>query len=126
VSDFKINRLLQRRAAPLTDELPTIDAFDAYFAAQFPNRSGWRDLPEEAMWPGRSETWLNVMATESNLVRDAHFVRTMVDLVRKGERVFAIAGRSHTVVQEPVLRESLGPGERGELSSARPWEKPAD
>jgi len=123
VSDFKIGRLLSRRAAPLTDALPTIAAFDAYFAAQFPQFSGWRDLPEEAMWPGRTDSWLNVMASRSNEVRDAHFVRTMLDLAQRGERVLAIAGRSHTVVWEPVLWESLQPARRGELSSARPWER---
>ncbi len=59
VSDFKINRLLRQRAAPLTDALPSIAAFDAYFAAQFPELHGWRDLPEEAMWPGKTDTLLH-------------------------------------------------------------------
>lgn len=122
VSDFKIGRLLSRRAAPLTDALPDIAALDAYFASQFPQLPGWRDLPEQAMWPGRTDTWLNLMATRANEVRDAHFVRTILDLAQRGERVFAIAGRSHTVVWEPVLWESLQPARRGELSSARPWE----
>ena len=122
VSDFKIGRLLSRRAAPLTDALPDIAALDAYFASQFPQLPGWRDLPEQAMWPGRTDTWLNLMATRANEVRDAHFVRTMLDLAQRGERVFAIAGRSHTVVWEPVLWESMAPARYGELSSARPWE----
>lgn len=122
VSNFKIGRLLSKRAAPLTDALPDIAALDAYFASQFPNLPGWRDLPEQAMWPGRTDTWLNRMATRSNKARDEHFVRTMLDLTRHGERVFAIAGRSHTVVWEPVLWESMAPARRGELGSPRPWE----
>jgi hypothetical protein len=126
VSDFKINRLLSKRAAPLTDALPSIAALDAYFAAQFPDLPGWRELPEEAMWPGRTDTWLNLMATRSNIVRDEHFVRTMLDLVNRGERVLAIAGRSHTIVLEPVLWESMQPAVRGEFSSSRPWEARAD
>ena len=122
VSDFKIGRLLSKRAAPLTDGLPTIEALDAEFARLVPEYDGWRNMPEEAMWPGRTDTWLNLMATRGNEVRDEHFVRVMLDLVEHGERVLAIAGRSHTVVLEPVLWESMQPAERGALSSARPWE----
>jgi hypothetical protein len=122
VSDFKIRRLLAKRAGPITDAFPDIAAFDAYFASQFPDRPTWRDLPEEAMWPGQEDTLLHRMATRSNVERDSHFVRVMLDLVNQGERVLAIAGRSHTVIMEPVLWESLQPAERGGLSSARPWE----
>lgn len=122
VSTFKVGRLLGRRARPLTDAFPTIEAFDAYYAQQFPGAGDWREIPEEAMWPGKEDTILHRMATRSNRVRDEHFVRTMLDLVRRGERVFAIAGRSHTVNFEPVLWESMQPAERGGLSSARPWE----
>lgn len=126
VSDFKINRLLSKRAAPLTDALPDIPTLDSYFAAQFPQFKGWRDLPEQALWPGRTDTWLNKMATRSNQARDDHFTRTMLDLVAKGERVLAIAGRSHTINLEPVLWASLQPATRGNLSSPRPWESPVD
>lgn len=126
VSDFKVQRLLTKRAAPLTDKLPTIAALDAYFAQQFPSMNGWRDIPEEALWPGRTDTWLNLMATRSNVVRDDHFVRSMLDLVRRGERVIAIAGRSHVINLEPMLWESMQPATRGELSSPRPWESNAD
>lgn len=122
VSDFKIKRLLSKRAAPLTEALPTIAAFDAYFASQFPDSPPWRDLPEEAMWPGKADTLLHRMATRSNQVRDEHFIRTLLDLTNRGERVFAIAGRSHTINLEPVLWESMQPAHRGGLSSPRPWE----
>jgi hypothetical protein len=122
VSDFKIRRLLAKRAGPITDAFPDIAAFDEYFASQFPDRPTWRDLPEEAMWPGRDDTLLHRMATRSNVERNRHFVHVMLDLVNQGERVLAIAGRSHTVIMEPVLWESLQPAEHGDLSSARPWE----
>ena len=122
VSDFKIGRLLSRRAAPLTTALPNIAALEQHFTAQFPELGPWRDLPEEAMWPGKTDTLLHRMATRSNRVRDEHFVRTMLDLAQKGERVLAIAGRSHTITLEPMLLESMQPAHRGELSSARPWE----
>ncbi len=122
VSEFKISRLLAKRAAPLTDKFPDAAAFDAYVGSQFPDMGPWRDMPEEAMWPDGDDTLLHKMATRSNKVRDAHFVRTMMDLVNRGERVLAIAGRSHVVVWEPVMWESLQPAHFGELSSPRPWE----
>jgi hypothetical protein len=84
VSDFKIKRLLSKRARPLTDALPDIAAFDAHFASQFPEQKQWRDLREEAMWPGKDDTILHRMATRSNIARDEHFVRVMLDLVSKG------------------------------------------
>lgn len=126
VSDFKISRLLSKRARPLTDAFPTTGAFDAYFASQFPDQPTWRDLPEEAMWPGKSDTLLHRMATRSNRTRDEHFVRVMLDLVSRGERVLAIAGRSHTITQEPILLESLQPAAHGPLSTRRPWESGAE
>lgn len=125
VSDLKIGRLLAQRAAPLTSALPDIAAFDAYYAAQFPDHSIWRDLPEEALWPGKTDTLLHRMATRSNRLRDEHFNQALLELVARGERIFAIAGRSHTVIQEPILWESLQPAKRGSLSSARPWEAAA-
>lgn len=123
VSDFKIGRLLSRRASPLTDALPDIAALDAYFASQFPESPDWREIPEQATWPSPGGTWMNAMARRANSVRDDHFVRSLVDLTRRGERVLAIAGRSHVVVWEPVLLESLAPARHGELTSARPWER---
>lgn len=122
VTDFKIGRLLTQRAAPLTDTLPDIAAFDAYYVSQFPDQPNWRDMPEEALWPGKSDTLLHRMATRSNRLRDEHFNQTTLDLVSHGERVFAIAGRSHSVIQEPILWESLQPAKRGPLSSSRQWE----
>ena len=35
-------------------------------------------------------------------------VRTIVELVNKGERVLAVVGASHVIRQEPVLAELLG------------------
>lgn len=122
VSDFKIRRLLAKRAAPLTDSLPDIPALDAYFKTQFPTLGDWRQLPEEALWPGRFDTWLNLMASQSNVARDDHCVRVLLDLVRQGHRVLAVSGRSHTIILEPLLVESLQPAQYGSLSSPRPWE----
>jgi hypothetical protein len=76
------------------------------------------------MWPGKEDTLLHRMATRSNRFRDEHFARALLDLARRGERVLAIAGRSHAINLEPVLWSSLQPARRGDLSSARPWDNP--
>ena len=39
---------------------------------------------------------------------DEHAAAVILDLLAKGERVFAIAGGSHVVKQEPVLRAGFG------------------
>jgi hypothetical protein len=44
---------------------------------------------------------------DANRARDEHFARVVIDLVRKGERVFAVCGSSHAVKLEPALREAL-------------------
>jgi len=43
----------------------------------------------------------------ANQVRDRHAARVILDLLTKGERVFALAGGSHAVKQEPVLRAGI-------------------
>jgi hypothetical protein len=94
---------------------------DAFYKRTFPNLPDWRKLPDEAMWPGREDSDLNHLATRSNQFRDEHIARLLVDLVRRGERVFAAVGASHAVMEERALRETLRPnnsaGLRDKLSS---------
>ena len=43
----------------------------------------------------------------SRQVRGRHMVRTLVEQVNSGERVFAVVGASHVIRQEPVLHKPL-------------------
>jgi hypothetical protein len=80
---------------------------DSLFRTQLPQLGDWRTMPEEAMWPGDTTTYLNLIATRSSYFRDVHMVRLLSQLIRKGERVFAVVGACHVVMQETALRALL-------------------
>jgi len=81
----------------------SVEQIDAIWERDFPNEEDWRDTSDQFGLPG----YLAEIATRSNQVRDEHFVRVIIDLVQKRERVFAIAGSSHAVKLEPALRSTL-------------------
>lgn len=87
--------------------IPDLAAFDAVWRQSFGDERDWRTLPPEAIWPGHEPTKLQAISRFVNEVRDRHMARVILDFVMKGERVFAIAGGSHVVKQEPVLRAAL-------------------
>lgn len=101
--------LLQKRGSRpgLEGSLTSLDAMDALWRAVFGDPRDWRELPPEAIWPGTEDTRLQAISRHVNRVRDRNAARTILELVRQGERVFAIAGGSHVVKQEPVLVEGL-------------------
>src|SRR5258708_7822053 len=53
------------------------------------------------------ETFLQGVARRTSDVRDEYMVATLVASVREGERVFAVVGASHVVMQDPALRGAL-------------------
>lgn len=101
--------LLQKRGSRpgLEGSLPSLDAMDALWRAAFGDPRDWRELPPEAIWPGTEDTRLQAISRHVNRVRDRHAARTILELVQRGERVFAIAGGSHVIKQEPVLVQGL-------------------
>jgi hypothetical protein len=70
---------------------------DECWKKHFPNGPDWREVSDEHDLPG----FLNSIST--NPARDEHFARVVIDLVKRGERVFAVAGSSHVVKLEPAL-----------------------
>ncbi len=101
--------LLEKRGSRpgLDGALTTLDQFDTAWRTSFGDERDWRTLPNEAIWRRENGTLLQRIAEDVNLARDRHAVRVIMDLVRDGERVFAIAGGSHVVIQEPVLQAAL-------------------
>jgi hypothetical protein len=49
----------------------------------------------------------NAMARQVEDARDRHMIAVLLDAVRRGERVFAVAGGSHVVRQERILRSGI-------------------
>lgn len=80
--------------------ISSVEEIDAIWQRDFPNEIDWRDTSDQFGLPG----YLGTIASRSNEARDEHFVRVIIDLVRKGERVFAIAGSSHAVKLEQALQ----------------------
>jgi hypothetical protein len=108
-SDGQARELLRERGRwpGLDGALTTIAALDSAWAREFPGQPDWRRLPWEATWPGRDESWLNALSADVNRYRDAHMIGLITALVRRGERVFAVVGASHVVMQERALRAAL-------------------
>lgn len=80
-----------------------VTAVNQAWQNHFPNGPDWRDVSDEYGLPG----FLGQI--DGNLARDEHFVRVIIDLVEKGERVFAVAGSSHAVKLEAALQATLTP-----------------
>ena len=103
VEEFRAERT---RWAGLEGTFATVDEIDTEWQERFPDGPAWRDLSDQYGLPG----FLGEM--DANQARDEHFSRVVIDLARRGERVFAVCGSSHAVKLEPALRATLGSGLR--------------
>ena len=88
------------------NSIPDVDV--AFRKVALGQPSDWRrisvdDLDSAAAKPNR----LQSLNAELSLFRDAHIVDDLVAQVQRGERVFAIVGASHVVMQEGLLRARL-------------------
>jgi len=101
--------LLKKRGARtgLDRSVSSIEEMDAVWTSQFFDERDWRTLPSSAVWPNDDGTRLQQLSALVNQVRDRHAAAIILELTARGERVFAIAGGSHVVKQEPVLRAGL-------------------
>jgi hypothetical protein len=86
----------------LESTLPTVGELDAAWRTFFPDGPDWRDVSDEQELPGF------LKHISANAARDEHFARVIIDLVEKGERVFAVAGSSHAVKLDVALRDYFG------------------
>jgi hypothetical protein len=67
----------------------------------------WRNVAGEWVYPTENEKYTNQIARAVSRYRNEHMVRLLVQQVKKGERVFAVVGMTHVVMQEPALRDVL-------------------
>jgi hypothetical protein len=98
VEEFRKKRT---RYKGLENTLKSIATIDSIWQVDFKGLKDWRDTSDEYGLPG----YLKDISAKSNLFRDEHFIRTIIDLVKKGERVFAVSGSSHAVKLDPALKE---------------------
>lgn len=115
----------------LRETIVTIDELDRVWRRDFPDLPDWRSAASNAA-PAyqiyeNNETVggriLDAIANSDREFRGQHMIRSIIDLLQRGERVFAVVGRSHVIRQEPILRAALGdagvtllpPGQRPQL-----------
>jgi hypothetical protein len=95
----------ERTAWPgLEGTIPSVAALDRLWQRDFAGFPDWRDTSDAYGWPG----YLAALSDRSNALRDEHLAAVILDLVRRGERVFAVAGSSHAVKLDGALHGALG------------------
>jgi len=102
--EFMARALNQNTGHPVLDGPPTdVTDFARAYADLFPDSPDWKSMPDEYLDPASSATVLNLISCEVSIARDEHMVRLIADAVQRGERVFAVVGASHVVIQESKL-----------------------
>ena len=69
-----------------------------------PQLQDWRTADRSWSDPVATKAYTNQIARLSSEFRDLYMVKLLIDKVKQGERVFAVVGGSHVVMQEPVLK----------------------
>jgi hypothetical protein len=110
-TDREANQLLRKRTRwpGLEGSIADLAQFDSIYRHDFPAGVPWRELPREVTWPGRTDTYFNEISTRINHFRDEYMISLLVHLLDRGERVLAVVGSSHVVMQEPALRALTTP-----------------
>lgn len=104
VEEFRRKRT---RYPGLEGALPSVAAIDSLWARDFPALPDWRETSDEHGLPG----YLRDLSAHSNALRDEHLAHVLIELVRRGERVFAVSGSSHAVKLDAALHAALKGGE---------------
>jgi hypothetical protein len=109
--DAEIGRVLTilSRTRGLDGGPTTASEFATSATRLVPDSSDWRRPPAE--WfdpvPDPPVTWFNAFARAESDFRDEAIMQKLTQKVRDGERVFAVIGRTHVVMQEKALRSRL-------------------
>ena len=102
--DFVEEYRRKRTAYPgLEGTLPSMEAIDSLWSEDFPGLPDWRETSDEHGLPG----YLADLSARSNALRDEHLAAVLLDLVGRGERVFAVSGSSHAVKLDGALHAAL-------------------
>jgi hypothetical protein len=109
--DAEIDRVLTilSRTRGLEGTPMTASEFATSATRLVPSSSDWRRPRAEWFDPvlDPPPTWLNAFARAESDVRDEVIMQKLTQKVRDGERVFAVIGGTHVVMQERVLRSRL-------------------
>ncbi len=78
------------------------------FAQMFPGGGDYRRVPPAWFDPVRSDTVFNRISRASSEYRDRAMIEILRRSVADGQRVFAVVGGTHVVMQEQALGTALG------------------
>jgi hypothetical protein len=108
--DVELERVLAiYNATPGLGASPrTISEVAAAFGDRFPDSGSYRMTPLRWFDPVESDTVLNRISRASNDYRDRAIVAVLGRSVADGQRVFAVVGGTHVVMQEQALTSTLG------------------
>ena len=84
----------------------SIDELDKSCLWLSPQLKDWRTADHSWSDPVATKAYTNQIARLSSEFRDLYMVKLLIDKVKQGERVFAVVGGSHVVMQEPVLKSA--------------------
>jgi hypothetical protein len=84
-----------------------LDEFEGRVHQLFPNLKDWQSIPCSYFRSPNSENFLSKIHRRLNEFRDQHMLKRIIRELRKGNRIFAVVGRSHVVVQEPAVRTAV-------------------
>ncbi len=85
---------------PPNDVVELATCFDQYFD----DTLKYQDATQRWFDPLGSVNWVNQVSRELADDRNIEMVRKIVSNIRDGKRVFAVVGRTHTIMQEPAIR----------------------
>jgi hypothetical protein len=108
--DAELQRVLTifNSAPGLGAEPRSVEGVAAAFSDRFPGCGGHRTTPLLWFDPTRSDTFLNRISRTSSDYRDRAIVSILGRSVADGQRVFAVVGGTHVVMQERALSGVLG------------------
>lgn len=99
-----MQKMIERRTDVdgLRGTLADLRAIDELWGPMLTDHGDWRTRTHEP-----AGTWLADLADASRQVRGEHMIRLLAELTARGERVFAVVGRSHVIRHEPTLAALL-------------------
>ena len=105
-----VRKFIRKRASRYGMEgtIESVADIDRIWKRDFADKPDWRELDDRyGCWYG----YLSPVADKCNKLRNEHWAQMMIELVRRGERVFAVAGCCHAVCHGPALRATLAEAE---------------
>lgn len=107
-SDYAADQLkILTRTRGMDGPPRTIGDVESAIAKLSPPLADWRMVPESWFNPMRTEAFTNEFSRKLSLFRNEHMLQNLVTAVRSGERVFAVVGSAHVIMQERALKAAL-------------------